>query len=158
MPGDRLVLSSGCGTMNLLLINRVLHIAATCTSLGGLFYARTVLLPSLQTLSEPQRGIFLKYAIRRFAYIKWTGVAVVAITGMIQWLHTYPYVSHRELYLFYFMVKMTGAVGLFSITFLLALPANALRGMQARRAFWSAVNIVCGLAILVGAALMRTAH
>ncbi|HXR17927.1 MAG TPA: hypothetical protein VN777_17165 [Terriglobales bacterium] len=144
--------------MNLLLINRVLHIAATCTSLGGLFYARMVLLPSLQVLPEPERGVFLNQAIRRFAYIKWTGVTVVAVTGVIQWLKTYPHIGHQQLYLLYFVIKMTGAVGLFSITFLLALPANALRGMQAKRAFWSAVNIICGLTILIGAALMRSAH
>jgi uncharacterized membrane protein len=144
--------------MNLLLINRVLHIAATCTSLGGLFYARMVLLPSLQVLAEPERGVFLAQVIRRFAYIKWTGVTVVAVTGVIQWTQVYPHVSQQRLYVFYFMIKMMGALGLFSITFLLALPSNALRGMQARRAFWSAVNIVCGLTILIGAALMRTAH
>ncbi|HTC55789.1 MAG TPA: hypothetical protein VK706_05200 [Candidatus Sulfotelmatobacter sp.] len=144
--------------MNLLLINRVLHIAATCTSLGGLFYARMVLLPSLQVLAEPARGVFLAQVIRRFAYIKWTGVTVVAVTGVIQWTQVYPHVSQQRLYVFYFMIKMMGALGLFSITFLLALPSNALRGMQARRAFWSAVNIVCGLTILIGAALMRTAH
>jgi uncharacterized membrane protein len=144
--------------MNLLLINRVLHIAATCTSLGGLFYARMVLLPSLQVLAEPERGVFLAQVIRRFAYIKWTGVTVVAVTGVIQWTQVYPHVSQQRLYLFYFMIKMVGALGLFSITFLLALPSDALRGMQARRAFWSAVNIVCGLTILIGAALMRTAH
>jgi uncharacterized membrane protein len=144
--------------MNLLLINRVLHIAATCTSLGGLFYARMVLLPSLQVLAEPERGVFLAQVIRRFAYIKWTGVTVVAVTGVIQWTQVYPHVSQQRLYVFYFMIKMLGALGLFSITFLLALPSNALRGMQARRAFWSAVNIVCGLTILIGAALMRTAH
>jgi uncharacterized membrane protein len=144
--------------MNLLLINRVLHIAATCTSLGGLFYARMVLLPSLQVLAEPERGVFLAQVIRRFAYIKWTGVTVVAVTGVIQWTQVYPHVSQQRLYLFYFMIKMMGALGLFSITFLLALPSDALRGMQARRAFWSAVNIVCGLTILIGAALMRTAH
>jgi len=144
--------------MNLLLINRVLHIAATCTSLGGLFYARMVLLPSLQVLAEPERGVFLAQVIRRFAYIKWTGVTVVAVTGVIQWTQVYPHVSQQRLYLFYFMIKMMGALGLFCITFLLALPSDALRGMQARRAFWSAVNIVCGLTILIGAALMRTAH
>ncbi len=144
--------------MNLLLINRVLHIAATCTSLGGLFYARMVLLPSLQVLAEPERGVFLAQVIRRFAYIKWTGVTVVAVTGVIQWTQVYPHVSHQQLYVFYFMIKMMGALGLFSITFLLALPADALRAMQARRAFWSAVNIVCGLTILIGAALMRTVH
>jgi uncharacterized membrane protein len=144
--------------MNLLLINRVLHIAATCTSLGGLFYARMVLLPCLQVLAEPERGVFLAQVIRRFAYIKWTGVTVVAVTGVIQWTQVYPHVSQQRLYLFYFMIKMMGALGLFSITFLLALPSDALRRMQARRAFWSAVNIVCGLTILIGAALMRTAH
>jgi hypothetical protein len=47
-------------------------------------------------------------------------------------------------------------MGLFSITGLLALPDVQLGGMQRRRGFWSAVNILCGLAILVGAALMRT--
>ena len=55
-----------------------------------------------------------------------------------------------------FGIKMVGAVGLFSITFLLALPVEKLRGMQRHRAFWSALNIVCALTILIGAALMRT--
>ena len=82
--------------MNLLLINRVLHIAATCTSLGGLFYARMVLLPSLQVLAEPERAVFLAQVIRRFAYIKWTGVTVVAVTGVIQRMQVYPHVSHPQ--------------------------------------------------------------
>ena len=142
--------------MSFLLICRVLHIAATCTSLGGLFYARMVLWPTLDSLPGMEREKFLSEAIRRFAYIKWAGVTVVAVTGVIQWLWTWPYVVDQRLYIIYFAVKMIGAVGLFSITFLLALPADKLRGMQKRRAFWSGLNIVCGLMILVGAALMRT--
>ncbi len=142
--------------MNLSLICRVLHIAATCTSLGGLFYARMVLWPVLDTLSVSEREKFLSKAIRRFADIKWSGVIVVAVTGIIQWMLTYPYVLNHDLYVVYFGVKMAGAVGLFSITFLLALPSQRLGHMQGRRAFWSGLNIVCGLAILVGAALMRT--
>ena len=90
------------------------------------------------------------------ATLKWTGVIVVAVTGVIQWFWIYPHVVDQRLYVVYFVVKMIGAVGLFSITFLLALPAEKLRGMQNKRAFWSALNIVCGLTILVGAALMRT--
>lgn len=135
---------------------RVLHIAATCTSLGGLVYARAVLWPSLALLPEAERERFLAAAIRRFAYIKWAGVAVVAVTGVVQWLSVYPTVVDKRLYLAYFALKMAGAVGLFGITFLLALPADKLRGMQRRRALWSGLNILCGLAILVGAALMRT--
>ena len=142
--------------VTLLFLCRVLHIAATCTSLGGLFYARMVLWPSLDLLSGSQRETFLAGAIRWFAYIKWSGVTVVAVTGVIQWLWTYPYVLDQQRYLFYFAIKMVGAVGLFSITFLLAMPAEKLRGMQQHRAFWSALNIVCALTILIGAALMRT--
>lgn len=115
-----------------------------------------VLWPTLETLPTTEREHFLSDAIKRFAYIKWTGVTVVAITGVIQWIWTYPFVLDQNLYIFYFSIKMLGAVGLFSITFLLALPADKLRGMQRRRAFWSGLNIVCGLTILIGAALMRT--
>src|SRR5207244_1051339 len=122
---------------SLQLVCRVLHIAATCTSLGGLFYARMVLWPTLPLLPETQRQTFLDNAIRRFAYIKWTGVTVVAVTGVIQWWQIYPHVVDHQRYLIYFAVKMIGAVGLFSITFLLALPAERLQGMQRHRALWS---------------------
>jgi uncharacterized membrane protein len=142
--------------MNLSLLCRVLHIAATCTSLGGLFYARMVLWPTLDLLPDPERQRFLSNAIKRFAYIKWTGVTVVAVTGIIQWFWTYPYVQDQQRYLLYFGIKMAGAVGLFGITFLLALPNEKLHGMQRQRAFWSGLNIVCGLTILIGAALMRS--
>jgi uncharacterized membrane protein len=142
--------------MSLAVVIRVLHIAATCTSLGGLFYARAVLWPALELLAAGERERFLRRAIRRFAYVKWTGVAVVAATGVAQWLRTYPQVLDKGLYVGYFALKMVGAVGLFSITALLALPDERVDGMQRRRGFWSVVNILCGLAILVGAALMRT--
>src|SRR5688500_4395196 len=115
-----------------------------------------VLWPSLDQLPPDQREQFLSVVIRRFAYIKWAGVTVVAVTGVLQWLWTYPYIADQQLYIFYFGLKMIGAVGLFSITFLLALPSDKLSGMQKRRAVWSGLNILCGLTILVGAALMRT--
>jgi len=134
---------------------RVLHIAATCTSLGGLFYARIVLWPLLPTLSESEREPFLKACIRRYAWIKWSGVSVVAVTGCIQWVLTWPAVTNPRLYLICFALKMLGALGLVSITTLLALPAETLRGMQRHRGFWSALNLLCALTILVGAALMR---
>src|SRR5918998_2433179 len=99
--------------MTLMTLCRVLHSAATCTSLGGLFYARAVLWPSIALLPDAQREALLGAAIRRFAYIKWAGVAVVAATGVLQWLWVYPSVVDKRLYLFYFALKMIGAVGLF---------------------------------------------
>jgi uncharacterized membrane protein len=133
----------------------ILHIAATCTSLGGLFYSRMVLIPNLKYIPETTREIYLDKMIKRFAYIKWTGVIVVAFTGVIQWMDIYPQVEDKNGYLIAFLIKMVGAAGLFTITFLLALPAERLKGMQKHRAFWSAVNIICGLTILIGAAMMR---
>jgi len=115
-----------------------------------------VLWPTLDVLPGVERELFLTSAIRRFAYIKWSGVTVVAVTGVIQWFWTYPYVLDQRTYLVYFGIKMVGAFGLFCITFLLALPAERLQGMQTHRALWSGLNIACGLTILIGAALMRT--
>ena len=144
--------------MTVSIVCRILHIAATCTSLGGLFYARLVLWPLVPTLPEAEREPFLRAAIRRFAWIKWTGVIVVVVTGVIQWFFTWPSVTQPRLYIIYFTVKMLGALGLFSITFMLALPDERLRGMQRHRGFWSMLNILCGLTILIGAALMRSAR
>ncbi len=138
------------------LVCHILHLAATCTSLGGLFYARAVLWPSLPTLSEAEREPFLKRMIARFAIIKWTGVIVVAITGIIQWIDVFPQIKDPRGYLIAFGIKMVGAVGLFGITFLLALPNERLAGMQRHRGLWSGINILCGLLILTGAALMRS--
>jgi uncharacterized membrane protein len=140
----------------LLLINRVLHIVATCTSLGGLFYARMVLWPLLPELREEDREQFLKKCIRRYSYIKWSGVGIVVVTGLLQLWYVWPNIADQNLYLLYLLIKMFGAAGLFSITFLLALPHMALNEMRRKRAFWSGLNILCGLLILVGAALMRT--
>jgi len=135
----------------------MLHIAAACTSLGGLVYARAVLWPALARLPAAERDGFLAVVMRRFAWIKWIGVAVVAVTGVAQWCTVWPCVASPVAYAACFALKMGGAVGLGTITFLLALPhANArVRTMQRRRGFWAAVNIACGAAILLGAALMR---
>ena len=81
---------------------------------------------------------------------------IYTLTGIIQWIVLWPLVTDGRLYLLYFAIKMAGAIGLFSITALLALPGERLERMQAKRGFWSALNIACGLTILFGAALMRT--
>ena len=142
--------------MILQLVCHILHIASTCTSLGGLFYSRMVLLQNMKYVPEEAREYYLNKMIKRFAYIKWTGVIVVALTGVIQWIDVYPGVIDKSSYIVAFSVKMIGAIGLFSITFLLALPNERLKGMQRHRAFWAGLNILCGLTILIGAALMRT--
>jgi hypothetical protein len=134
---------------------RVLHIAAACTSLGGLVYARAVLWPALARLPAVERDGFLAAVMRRLAWIKWTGVAVVAATGVVQWFAVWPHVTAPAAYAASFALKMVGAVGLGAITFLLALPSDRLRPMQRRRGWWSAINIACGLTILLGAALMH---
>ena len=140
------------------LICHILHIAATCTSLGGLFYSRMVLWPNLQYVPEEAREQYLNKMIRRYGIIKWIGMGIIIVTGIIQWLDIYPSVVDKDAYLMAFGLKMFAALGLFSITFLLALPNERMKGMQKNRAFWSGMNILCGLMVLVGAALMRAAR
>ena len=136
-------------------VNHVIHIAATCISLGGLFYSRMVLLPNMKYIPESERENYLNQMVRRFSYIKWTGIAILAITGIIQWLNYYPLVQNKPAYIMAFALKMGGAFALLSITFLLSLPNDRLKAMQNNRRFWAGLNLIAGLLILVGAALMK---
>jgi uncharacterized membrane protein len=142
----------------LIVVCRTLHIAAACSSLGGLLYARAVLWPSLRRLPVAVRAPFLATAMRRFGVIKWTGVAIIALTGMVQWAALYPTVTHARGYLECFALKMTGAAGLFVTTLLLALPLPALAAMHRRRGVWAGLNLFFAGLILSGATLMRFAH
>jgi arginine exporter protein ArgO len=114
-----------------------------------------VLIPNLKYIPDEAREVYLNKTIQRFAYIKWTGVIIVIMTGIIQWFDIYPGVVNKEGYLMAFALKMIAAVGLFVITFMLALPDERLKGMQRNRKFWSGLNLICALLILIGAALMR---
>lgn len=109
----------------------------------------------MKYVPDEARDEYLDIMIKRFGYIKWAGVIVVALTGIVQWLDVYPDVIEKSKYLLAFAFKMIGAAGLFSITFLLALPNERLKGMQRHRAYWSGLNLLCALCILIGAALMR---
>jgi hypothetical protein len=137
---------------------RVLHVAAACTSFGGLLYARAVLWPALRQLPHQARGPFLAAVVRRFAWIKWVGVAVVAVTGIAQWHWVYPTVTHPAPYVGWFAFKMAGGVGLFVTTLALALPLRALEPLRKARAFWSGLNLLFAGMILTGGALMHYVH
>lgn len=115
-----------------------------------------VLLPSLDTLPQTERDAMLKESIRRFSYIKFGGIAILAITGVVQWFIVYPTIRDQQLYIIYFIIKMIGAIGLFGITLMLALPDPRFESMRNHRAFWAGLNICCALVILIGAALMRS--
>jgi hypothetical protein len=65
-------------------------------------------------------------------------------------------VQDKQAYLAAFAIKMLGAVGLFSITAALALSDLGVGTLNQRRAFWSGLNVVCGVLILAGAAAMRS--
>lgn len=138
-----------------LVVVRVLHVAAACSSFGGLLYARAVMWPALNRLPQAARADFLASVMRRFAPIKWAGVAIVLVTGVVQWRLVHPAVRHVDAYAGWFLLKVAGAVGLLVTTLLLALPLPALARMQRRRAFWSGLNLVFAATILTGAALMH---
>jgi uncharacterized membrane protein len=146
------------GPVFALVLCRVLHVAAACSSFGGLLYARVVMWPSVGRLPAAQRAETLAAAMRRFAWIKWSGVAVVALTGIVQWCRVDPVVRGRSDYLAWFGVKMGAALGLVAVTALLALPLPMLRGMHRRRALWSALNLVFAALILTGAAMMHASR
>jgi hypothetical protein len=123
-----------------------------------LLYARAVFWPSLRHVPAAYRAPLLESALRRFGVINWTGVAIVAVTGIAQWRAEYSTVAHARAYVASVALKMAAAFALVVTTSLMALPVEALAPIRRRRGFWSAANLLFAALILTGAALMHLSH
>ncbi len=140
----------------LMFISHMLHILAACTSIGGLVYARLVIQPNLSGLPEAFKEALLKKFIARYRLLKWIGVTILGLTGLLQIAVIYPTVEQKKLYTLAFVLKMLFASGLLGITLSLALPHQRFHTIQRNRSFWAAMNICCAIGIVIMTVWMRT--
>ena len=125
---------------------RWVHISSAVTLIGGIFYARFIMLPAAASLSPESRTALDEHAAARFRPVMLTAMAGLVFAG------TYNLLSrpgHSPLYHALFGVKILLVLHVFCVAVLTGAPKNPRR---ARQWFGAAVS---GAAILLISAYLK---
>lgn len=132
-----------------------LHLGGVIIGVGGVAFARFVLIPTAAALPPEQRAPFMARIGARFNPILWTAIGVILVSGLYNMLSSLQ-AGVDARYQAVLGLKVLLALVLFAIAFLITLPFPALAGMQKQRPRWLLVNLALAtLIVLLSAALRR---
>jgi len=132
-----------------------LHLGGVIVGVGGVAFARFVLIPTAAALAPEQRGPFMAKAGGRFNPILWTAIGVILVSGLYNMVSSLQ-AGVNTRYQAVLGVKVLLALMLFTIAFLITLPFPSLAGMQKQRPRWLLVNLTLAtIIVLLSAALRR---
>jgi uncharacterized membrane protein len=132
-----------------------LHLGAVIVAVGGVAFARFVLLPTAATLSPEQRAPFMAKVGGRFNPILWIAIGVILVSGLYNMVSSLQ-AGVDSRYQAVLTVKVLLALVLFTIAFLITLPFPSLAGIQKQRPRWLLVNLALAtIIVLLSAALRR---
>ena len=135
-----------------------LHILAAALAVGGVFFLRFVLCPSLKSLPPDQRGAepqVLSPVARRFKMVVHSSIAVLILTGVYRLIQTLPLVREWKSYHAVLGIKLLLALALFTIAIALTLPGSQPNYFQRNRDRWLSFNFILGALILLLSAILR---
>ncbi len=87
------------------LLARFLHVGSVIVLLGGVFYARQVLVPTLSRLPEDQRSSAFAFSQKQFGGVLWTLLILILLSGFYNFF-TYAGPKHTSTYQMWFGIKM----------------------------------------------------
>ena len=125
---------------------RWVHISSAVTLIGGILYARFIMLPAAAGLSPEARTALDEHAAARFRPVMYAAMAGLVIAGTYRLLSN-P--GHSPLYHALFGIKILLALHVFSVAILTGAPHNPRR---ARQLFGAAVS---GVAVLLISAYLK---
>ena len=130
-----------------------LHLAAAVTGVGGVIYARVVVVPSLADLPAESRTRLLAQLVARFRPLSFTVIGVLLVTGLFNLL---THISEKPpQYHMVLGVKLLLALHVFTVSFLLAIPPGVNPGRDARRPQLLMGAAISGIVILLLSAYLR---
>jgi uncharacterized membrane protein len=143
----------------LLLLSRVLHILGAIVLVGGLFYLRMIVAPSVSADSKTSADAW--FGGRRGAWAKWVGIATLflLITGLFNYVHT---IKTDDLATSYHMIagiKILVALVLIFLASLIAGRSPLADQLRERMMFWLSVCVLIGvLTVILGSVLRSYPH
>jgi uncharacterized membrane protein len=128
------------------LLMRWLHISSVVTLIGGMIYARAVLVPSARRLDPETDRVFEESAAAAFRPLVYAAMAGIVTSGLYN-LFTHP--GHTPRYHMLLGIKLLLVLHVFATGILVVQPG---RGKRARLLAGTAVS---GLAIILISAYLR---
>lgn len=125
---------------------RTLHITSVIALLGGLFYARATLLPSLKRTAPDARAALEEAAAARFRPVALAAIAGFLLSGLYN-LFSNP--GHSPRYHMLLGIKLLLVLHVFAVAMLATRPVNPRRGRLLTG------TVVSGLAIVIISAYLR---
>jgi uncharacterized membrane protein len=125
---------------------RWVHLSSAVTLIGGVFYARFVMIPAGHALSADGRKTLDDAASARFRPVVYSAIAGLVLSGIFNYLSK-P--GHSVLFHMLFGIKMLLALHVFSVAILVTAPNNPRR---ARQLFGAAIS---GLTIILIASYLK---
>ena len=128
---------------------RWVHISSVVTLIGGVLYARFVMIPAAGSLSPDERTVLDDGTAARFRPMAYAAMAGLVISGIFKYL-SMP--GHSVLYHILFGIKILLVLHVFSVAILATGPKNPRRARQLFGAAISGLTIVLISAYLKGIA------
>ena len=137
-------------------IFRWLHIGPVIVAIGGAFFTRYIILPSLaETLSEDQRGQVHSAVTRRWKRVLHICIGLILISGIYNVYRGIVVLEKPMLYHILFLPKFLAALGIFFIASALVGKSEAFENMRRENKKWLGVLIALAVVIVLISGVMK---
>jgi len=140
------------------LVSRWLHILAAIAAVGGTFFARAVVFPTLAPLPDEERTRLHTALRERWATIVKAAIGFLLVSGLYNFMLTVTQYKVPPWYHMVFGIKFLLAMAIFAIASLLIGKSPAAQAVRARAPFWLNVNIALAVAVVCLSGVLRTAE
>jgi uncharacterized membrane protein len=161
VPGASLLLADGSmphfdGMYWLLLASRVIHILGAIILVGGLFYLRMVVAPSIQGGSAASADAW--FAGRRGAWAKWVGIStlLLLVTGFFNYFEIIKAYDLSSSYHMILGIKILIALVVIFLASLLAGRSAGADQLREKMKFWLSVCLLTGILVVVLGSVLRS--
>jgi uncharacterized membrane protein len=140
----------------LLLASRVLHILSAIVLVGGLFYQRMIIAPSVAATGNPQTDAW--FGGRRGAWAKWVGIAtlLLLVTGFFNYIEISKANDLATSYHMIVGIKILVSLVLIFLASLLAGRSAMAEQLRQKTKFWLGICLLIGLVVVALGSVLRS--
>ncbi len=138
------------------LLSRVLHILGAIILVGGLFYLRTVVMPSPSSANAT--NVDGRFGGLRAKWAMWIGIAtlLLIVTGTWNLVNIFGNYKLASSYHMLLTLKILAAIALFAVAALVAGRTVAAEVIRGKMAMWVGVCLALGVLTVALGSLMRS--